>query len=1253
MSKSRMLSAALAGLFAVSAFATEGTLSVVPVFRFDASDACRGALFNTWDGDRKGRIAYDAETGGVRLTWTNSVGCFLFGSAFDSAFSNAVAKADGMLRFVQLETSARGYRHAPNLRSETTKGAYVHVIGVPPDGQVHVVRVRPGGFSHSKSPFNPREMYTCRIYIPGGSGDFTIRSVSLVFDKTPRPSPEPEVGVDDFRLFPAPRLFEPRKDVFDLGGFAKPRGLGRGAGKAVDWFTTRLMRFWPTVCATTNGAPIIFALKDTPVGARALLLFNTSKAVDDLPAEGYAFRVSAKGIVLVASDEMGLMHGARALMDTIHLASGDVGPARARAVTVADAPRLANRVFYTPLPGPEANGGNRVDPAFLDALFERFVYPARMSAVALDLSMYYKYACDKGSGYEPGSWNPSDFTNMVDRLNAVGVAAMPFFMSPGHQWMNILHGCRNMELSENGDCESLCVRHPDLYPRLFAYMSEVASVCVHNGVKSPYFYTGGDEVRWRDRDKNGKECPRCQGVPRRELLLEHITRVDDWCRQSGYAMLMCSDMYAQNHNGCNAFQGAMVADRIPKSVQLVHWSSLDWDDLPLWQRRGNGSWRIMTGYNDDPVGQTGLVGNGIAMYDNRWWVSFSRAGDSGGYSPLAIAFAGADGWGEPPAYSGSIPDRAATWGNYLMRRWSRKPIPQAGDGWRTIDLSAAANATAASGHDLARTSVGGVATRFACAPQGGARIVAAGAEESSVKVGGRASSLVFWHVARLAAADEVAFRKRGFNLDWRCGAPIATWNIRYTDGTQVPFVVRYGWNVGDADPTAGGRRQPYGRYIGDARYAWTDADGATVYAHEWVNPHPEKEIASLVLGPKPMMVGYELWALTARPYVRASAEPDVYERIDAMARAAVGTNGAEKVALPPGVPSGVNNLRGGRRWWWSRVMRAHAQAARLRAARGGRLDVLLIGDSITQGWEGGGASFYSELCEGREVMNVANGGDGIGWQDWIVRQGLLDGLSAKVVCIMIGTNEKPGAEDAFVRTRQLVEFVREKMPDATILLCGIPPCLRESEEAARLGNAKTNEWLKELCDGTKTVYLDVGAPMREALKWPEAERRKVALDLLHPAASVYEHWLSLLRPYLPAPAGDVPPMRHVAVQQIGKVHTKGNYASGELNTKLSKILSANPGITHLYLRYRTSVPYLSGKLATIAADDAYYSVIGFSSDGQVHDAVIPMEGWSRSGVPLRVSDKMRFVFELGEGELELIEVGVVEKGEKDGWDILK
>lgn len=44
---------------------------------------------------------------------------------------------------------------------------------------------------------------------------------------------------------------------------------------------------------------------------------------------------------------------------------------------------------------------------------------------------------------------------MVDSLNAAGVKAVPFVMSPGRQWHGTLNGLRHMDFSENGDHQSL------------------------------------------------------------------------------------------------------------------------------------------------------------------------------------------------------------------------------------------------------------------------------------------------------------------------------------------------------------------------------------------------------------------------------------------------------------------------------------------------------------------------------------------------------------------------------------------------------------------------------------------------------------------------------------------------------------------------------------------------------------------------------------------------------------------------------
>ena len=133
--------------------------------------------------------------------------------------------------------------------------------------------------------------------------------------------------------------------------------------------------------------------------------------------------------------------------------------------------------------------------------------------------------------------------------------------------------------------------------------------------------------------------------------------------------------------------------------------------------------------------------------------------------------------------------------------------------------------------------------------------------EHIVAVARKAASLVFLHTGSAAGAMAKGVAvEDGF--DQMYGLPVATWRVAYADGGVETFTVRYGWNVGSRETSA--RGDNYERYLGDARYAWSDADGVTVYAHEWVNPHPEREIASLTLAAKPTAVDYELWALTAR-----------------------------------------------------------------------------------------------------------------------------------------------------------------------------------------------------------------------------------------------------------------------------------------------------------------------------------------------------------------------------------------------------
>jgi beta-glucosidase len=133
-------------------------------------------------------------------------------------------------------------------------------------------------------------------------------------------------------------------------------------------------------------------------------------------------------------------------------------------------------------------------------------------------------------------------------------------------------------------------------------------------------------------------------------------------------------------------------------------------------------------------------------------------------------------------------------------------------------------------------------------------------------------------------------------------------------------------------------------------------------------------------------------------------------------------------------------------------------------ARGkeGPIEVLFLGDSITEAWEKNGARVWEEFLAPLGAANFGIGGDttqNVLWR--ITEGGALDQVRPKVVVLLIGTNnigllgDEPPAVvrgiDAIVRT------LRKTLPDARILLLDLFPrgvpgdsYRREVEETNRL-----------------------------------------------------------------------------------------------------------------------------------------------------------------------------------------------------------
>ena len=149
---------------------------------------------------------------------------------------------------------------------------------------------------------------------------------------------------------------------------------------------------------------------------------------------------------------------------------------------------------------------------------------------------------------------------------------------------------------------------------------------------------------------------------------------------------------------------------------------------------------------------------------------------------------------------------------------------------------------------------------------------------------------------------------------------------------------------------------------------------------------------------------------------------------------------------------------------------------KLREAKNNKVDFVMIGDSITHSW-----SKYPRVFEGSNLLNLGFPGDRTQNVLWRIENGALDGISPKIVTLMIGTNnmhdtkkaypaDKP--EDIFTGIKAIVAEVRTRLPNTKIVVFSVFPRKPGSEN----DRAKAvNEMLPQLADGKFVFHLDLNA----------------------------------------------------------------------------------------------------------------------------------------------------------------------------------
>ena len=184
----------------------------------------------------------------------------------------------------------------------------------------------------------------------------------------------------------------------------------------------------------------------------------------------------------------------------------------------------------------------------------------------------------------------------------------------------------------------------------------------------------------------------------------------------------------------------------------------------------------------------------------------------------------------------------------------------------------------------------------------------------------------------------------------------------------------------------------------------------------------------------------------------------------------------------------------------------------LKRAKEGKIDLLFLGDSITQGW--GGNETWRRFYAPRHAANFGIGGDRTEHVLWRLEHGEVEGIRPKLVVLMIGTNNSGSntAEAIANGVTAIVKSLREKLPETKILLLGVFP-RAERPGSIRDKLAEVNAQIAKLDDGKTVKYLDIG---KSFLQDDGTIARDVMPDFLHLSPKGYRIWADAMEPTLQA-----------------------------------------------------------------------------------------------------------------------------------------
>jgi len=219
----------------------------------------------------------------------------------------------------------------------------------------------------------------------------------------------------------------------------------------------------------------------------------------------------------------------------------------------------------------------------------------------------------------------------------------------------------------------------------------------------------------------------------------------------------------------------------------------------------------------------------------------------------------------------------------------------------------------------------------------------------------------------------------------------------------------------------------------------------------------------------------------------------------------------------------------------SRWMERHDLINRRAAEAGTEAQVVFIGDSITQGWEGAGREVWERYYTPRHAVNLGIGGDRTQHVLWRLENGNLNGLEPKAAVIMIGTNNSNREDNTVEQIAEgvtaIVQKLRSALPQTKVVLLAIFP--RSENPTPQRGKLlMVNQIIRKLADDPNVIWIDFG---HRFIDENGLIPGSLMPDYLHLSPSGYQIWAEAIEDTLADIIGDRP------IESAGQANLTGSW----------------------------------------------------------------------------------------------------------------